>query len=108
MTRVDGLYQIRPRCENIWGCMEGRVYIGSRLPNEVAPYPLEVGQLLITSDRPDVLPFRLIRRDHVIGVKKVVALKSDRSSHSGSGGESSHVRLASEPGADAHLKATYK
>jgi hypothetical protein len=108
MTDLSGLYQFTLRSENIWGRMEERVYVGARLPDEVAAHVLRSGEIAITCDRPGVLPFRVLKRAHVTGVKRVVSLKTDQAQFPESAGGRGSTLIASEPGVDSHLKALYK
>jgi hypothetical protein len=120
MTASDQLYQFTLRSPNLWGQEEERTYIGARLDDSVASHVLGPGEIAITCDRPGVLPFRVLNRAHVTGVKKVVTLKQDmvtlkldRASRPSSSGEPGRERghgapIASTPGVDLYLKPAEK
>src|SRR3954454_24679869 len=94
------LYQFTLRSPNIWGRMETREYVGARLPDEEASHVLQQGEIAITCDRPGVLPFRVLKRNQVVGVRRVLTLKTANAPFPVPAGGRGSTRLASEPGAD--------
>src|SRR4051794_22476668 len=73
-----GMFRFHLRSKDIWGRQDERSYIGQKLAEP--PCELGPGELVITSDRPEVIPFRVIKRAHLVRLERILTMKLDRRS----------------------------